>query len=173
MEVTRNTFFLSVGSNLGDRLLHLQNGLNALQNHGCEILSCSSVYETAAVGMNDAPAFLNACVKGTTDLNPFQLMDLLLMIEQKNGRNRSTVGVNSRTLDMDVLFYENLVLVTDKLILPHPRFRQRKFVLLPLLEIAPEFIDPVKLKPIQLYLVEIDDCSEVKKLDPERIILRF
>ena len=173
MEVTRNAFFLSIGSNLGDRLSHLQNGLNALQNHGCEIFSCSSVYETAAVGMNDAPAFLNACVKGTTDLNPFQLMDLLLLIEQQNGRDRSQAGVCSRTLDMDVLFYENLILVTDKLTLPHPRFRERKFVLLPLVEIAPEFIDPVNLKPIQLYLVETDDCSVVKKLDPDRIILRF
>lgn len=154
-----------MGSNLGDRLSHLKNGLIELQRYGCDILSYSSVYETVAVGMVDAPAFFNICVKGRTKHDPLEFMGLLLRIEQQNGRDRSKKGICSRTLDMDILFFEDLVLDTEQLILPHPRFRKRKFVLVPLIEIAPELIDPLELKPIRLYLQEIKDCTEVRKLN--------
>ncbi len=165
MEVETTSFYLSIGSNLGDRLTHLKNGINDLIAAQCEIVLCSSIYETAAIGMGDAPAFYNACLFGRTSLDASTFMTQLLEIEQKNGRDRSLIGINSRTLDLDILFFENQVFHSDHLNLPHPRYRERKFVLLPLLEIAPELIDPEELKPVCEYLVQAHDDSEVKKLE--------
>ena len=165
MEVRTHSFYLSIGSNLGDRLTHLKNGINDLRALECKIVLCSSIYETAAIGMGDAPAFYNACVYGTTTLDASTFMTQLLEIEQKNGRDRNLIGINSRTLDLDILLFGDQVLRSEHLNLPHPRYRLRKFVLFPLLEIAPDLIDPEELKPVNEYLVQTLDDSEVKKLE--------
>jgi 2-amino-4-hydroxy-6-hydroxymethyldihydropteridine diphosphokinase len=165
MEVEMHSFYVSIGSNLGDRLTHLRSGIKDLQNNKCEIVNFSSVYETAAIGMGEAPAFYNACIFGRTTLNAYEFMDHLLAVELQNGRNRSLPGVNSRTLDLDIVLFGELVVQTEHLHLPHPRYRDRKFVLLPLLEITPELIDPEEMKPVSHYLVQTSDDSEVKKLE--------
>jgi len=158
-------FYLSIGSNLGDRTSYLEKGIRTLEKHSCRITRLSSVYETSAVGLIDAPDFLNICVEGSTTLEPSVLMKTLLEIEQTFGRQRSGLGLSSRTLDMDLILFGNTVVNSSELTVPHPRYLTRRFVLEPLLEINPNLVDPAEMKPVFDFFVELTDFSEVKKLE--------
>lgn len=139
-----NTAYLGLGSNLGNRLAFLRGGRDALVNRpDIELVRSSSVYETEAVGgPPDNPLFLNTVLQVATPLAPEQLLSACLGIEDEFGRSRP-VRWAPRTLDIDILFYNDLVLCEERLTIPHPRLQERAFVLAPLQEIAPELRHPL------------------------------
>lgn len=138
---------IALGSNLespaGDRAEHLKLALQRLCGLG-DVLAVSSSYDTEPVGYLDQPRFLNAAALLETALQPLELLESLLEIERAMGRDRSkTVSKGPRVLDLDLILFGNLVMQTPVLTLPHPAMRERRFVLEPLAEIAPEMVDPV------------------------------
>jgi 2-amino-4-hydroxy-6-hydroxymethyldihydropteridine diphosphokinase len=132
---------IALGSNLGDRERHLHEALASLTTLVRE-LRVSTFHDTDPVGVGDQPRFLNAAAVGVTDLTARDLLDTLLAIELRHGRVRPHPGA-PRTLDLDLILYGDAVLDEPGLIVPHPRFRERAFVLRPLSEIAAGWIDPV------------------------------
>ena len=129
------TAFLSIGSNIGDRLLYLHGALQELE-HDSRILleAVSSVYETDPVGYTDQPSFLNIAIRLSTTLAPLDLLHVCQRIENHFQRDRE-IHWGPRTLDIDMLTYENVVMNTDELTLPHPRMLEREFVTIPLKEL--------------------------------------
>ena len=132
---------IALGSNLGDRERYLLEALAALAAVVHE-LQVSTFHDTDPVGVGDQPRFLNGAAIGTTDLTARDLLDVLLSIELRSGRVRPHPGA-PRTLDLDLILYGDSVIDEPGLIVPHPRFRERAFVLRPLSEIAADWIDPV------------------------------
>jgi 2-amino-4-hydroxy-6-hydroxymethyldihydropteridine diphosphokinase len=132
---------IALGSNLGDRERYLREAVEALREF-LSSLRASSFHDTAPVGVGEQPRFLNAAVVGETSLDPRALLTRLLEIEQRFGRERPHPGA-ARTLDLDLILYSDEVIDEPGLIVPHPRFRERAFVLGPLAEIAGEWRDPV------------------------------
>ncbi len=139
-----NTAYLGLGSNLGNRLAFLRGGRDILADSpAIELMQVSGVYETEAVGgPPDNPFFLNAVLEIRTSLEPRQLLEACLATENEFGRSRP-VRWAPRTLDVDILFYADLVLAEEDLIIPHPRLQERAFVLVPLQEIAPDLRHPL------------------------------
>ena len=132
---------IALGSNLGDRERYLHEALASLTTLVRE-LRASTFHDTDPVGVGDQPRFLNAAAVGVTDLTARDLLDTLLAIELRHGRVRPHPGA-PRTLDLDLILYGDAVLDEPGLIVPHPRFRERAFVLRPLSEVAAGWIDPV------------------------------
>lgn len=133
--------FIGLGTNLGDRAANLEQAL-ALLPPEVSILRRSSVYESEPVGLAGQPLFLNAVVAGATDLMPLALLRHLKGIEARMGRQPAPRN-GPRLIDLDLLFYADWVLHVDGLEVPHPRIAERSFVLAPLCEIAPDFLDPL------------------------------
>jgi len=132
--------FLGLGSNVGDRGTHLENALRRIDRIVC-IETVSSVYQTEPVGFADQQDYWNLVAAATTDLPALQLMDELLAVEAAMGRERSFKNA-PRTIDIDLLLYDDVIMKSNALVLPHPRMHERAFVLRPLLEIAPEAKEP-------------------------------
>lgn len=133
---------IAVGSNLGDRQAHLTWALEQLAAHLTN-LRVAPVIETEPVGVPDIqPPYLNTVVVGDTRLSPRALIETLLAVEHERGRTRLSAHA-ARTLDLDLILYGEVVINEPDLVVPHPRFRERRFVLEPLAAIAPEWIDPV------------------------------
>ena len=135
---------IALGSNLGDREAHLAVGLSALPGFITD-LKLSSWYDTTPLGVSpDHPRYLNGVVIGETELSPRELLDRLLAIEDAAGRTRisATAPPAPRTLDLDLILYGDQQIEEPGLLVPHPRFRERLFVLEPLVELAPDWIDP-------------------------------
>jgi 2-amino-4-hydroxy-6-hydroxymethyldihydropteridine diphosphokinase len=133
---------LALGSNLGDRFAHLDFAVSRLQSF-LKHLKVSQYHETAPVGVTGPqPLYLNAAVVGTTDLAPRAVLEALMAVERERGRERPRANA-PRTLDLDLILYSQLVIEEPGLVVPHPRFRERWFVLDPLAEIAPDLVDPV------------------------------
>ncbi len=128
--------YLGLGSNVGDRLGSLRAAREALSRHGVRVLSSSSVYETAPQGeVGDQPDFLNACLMIETELAPEELLDACKAVERELGRRAGGVRHGPRPIDVDVLLLGDLELRSERLTLPHPELRARRFVLEPLLEL--------------------------------------
>jgi 2-amino-4-hydroxy-6-hydroxymethyldihydropteridine diphosphokinase len=136
------TVAVALGSNLGDRRSHLDYAISRLND--CLVgLKASHYYETEPVGApGPQPLFLNAAVVGGTSASAAELLATLMAIERERGRERPFQNA-ARTLDLDLILFGDLVMETPALTLPHPRFRERRFVLEPLAEVAPELVDPV------------------------------
>ena len=136
--------YLALGSNLGDRVAYLLAARRAISSIAeCSLRRVSSLYETAAWGADEPqPDYLNAVIAVATTLKPLQLWQHANAIEQAHGRTRSSQRNAARTLDIDLLLFGDVVMNTTNLVLPHPRMHLRKFVLLPLLEIAPTIVIP-------------------------------
>ena len=132
---------IALGSNLGDRERNLRDAVNHLAT-SISNLRVSSFHETAPVGVGEQPTFLNAAAVGETSLTAGDLLDELLGIERRLGRERPFPGA-ARTLDLDLILYDAEISDSPSLTVPHPRFRDRAFVLAPLAEIAADWIDPV------------------------------
>ena len=158
--------YISIGSNLGDRIAHLQHGIDATATIG-HVLAISSVVETPAVGFEGKP-FLNACFTIDTQLAPALIMQKLLDIEQSEGRSRTQgEGYQNRTLDLDIIFYEDFVLDIPNLMIPHPSMTQRRFVLQPLCEIAPNKQHPVHQKSVKALLDECVDSTPFSTIEEQ------
>ncbi len=158
-----NIAYLLIGGNLGNRSANLQKAMQLIEQNCGQVVQTSAIYETAAWGLTNQPAFYNQALKIHTNLPPESLMDALLLIEKEMGRVR-TIKLGPRTIDLDMIFYNMLVLNSEKLVLPHPALSQRRFVLLPLFEIAPGFIHPVFQKNIEQLLKDCPDQLDVQKL---------
>jgi 2-amino-4-hydroxy-6-hydroxymethyldihydropteridine diphosphokinase len=143
----RITVAIALGSNLGDRPAHLQFARARLQA-GLSAVRVSSVHETDPVGVPGPQPFLNQAIVGQTAWAPREVLDWLLALERERGRVRPFAGA-PRTLDLDLILAGGHVAAEPGLTLPHPRFRDRRFVLEPLAEIAPEMVDPVSGKTVR------------------------
>jgi 2-amino-4-hydroxy-6-hydroxymethyldihydropteridine diphosphokinase len=159
-----NTAYLLLGSNEGDRLQHLSQASKLIGQRAGMLVNQSAIYVTVAWGYNDQPDFLNQVVSISTDLSPQQLLNTMLSIEQEIGRTRTGAKWMQRIIDIDILFYNDLVMETEELNIPHPFLQDRRFVLVPLLEIASTYIHPVFLKSIAALTEACTDKLEVKKL---------
>lgn len=137
-----NLAYISIGSNIEDRLTHLREAVSALHsNSAIEVLVISSIYETAPVGYTDQADFLNLVLQVETDLESDDLLEACQSVENELGRVRD-IRWGPRTVDLDILLFNKDSVKTDNLQIPHPRMHERGFVLIPLLEIAPEIMHP-------------------------------
>lgn len=155
--------YLHLGSNIGDRLGYLLKAKFLISKHIGHIKTLSEVYETAAWGNTDQADFYNQAILVMTLLEPAEILVEINKIEEGLGRQRSE-NWGARTIDIDILFYNNDEINTDRLTIPHPRLHQRNFVLIPLSEIAPDFIHPILGKSIQELRKLCADNSEVKQI---------
>jgi 2-amino-4-hydroxy-6-hydroxymethyldihydropteridine diphosphokinase len=154
---------IALGSNLGDSLRILEKTLEILQEMtGITLKSASSWYKTKAVGPPQ-PDYINGCAILEVQYSPQQLLEILLEIEKQFGRIRRERW-GARTLDLDILLFNDLIVETSHLQIPHPRMRERAFVLVPLAEIAANWIEPVTKKTISELLNKVD-CFDVKCLE--------
>ena len=135
--------FLSLGSNLGDKINHLLNALTLMHQSGLKITNISKLYSTIPWGFESANTFYNICVEVHTSLNPYDLLSLTQSIEKSMGREKASNYYEDRVIDIDILFYGSNVLQTKELNIPHHHIQKRLFVLFPLNDIASTTIHPI------------------------------
>lgn len=152
--------YLLIGGNIGDRLGFMAAAKEKMKQKGIEVTKQSSIYETAAWGITDQPSFLNQVLEIATSLTPEKLLIELLSIEQELGRIRAEKN-GARTIDIDILYFESQIIQTPGLSIPHERIPIRRFVLVPLKELIPNFIDPKTNKSIVEMLNDCPDTLEV------------
>jgi 2-amino-4-hydroxy-6-hydroxymethyldihydropteridine diphosphokinase len=157
--------YLSLGSNLGDRAANLERAIEGLSEIGVRVLRLSSIYETEPVDFLAQPWFLNCVVEAETSLAPRQLLDELQALERKLG-SRKVVPSGPRVMDLDILFYEDAAIHEPGMEIPHPRLAERRFVLIPLVELAPELRHPVLGKTASELLAATRDRSAVRIWKP-------
>lgn len=158
-----NTAFLLTGGNLGDRLQNLELAHKQIHQTCGQVVSTSAIYKTAAWGFTEQPDFYNQALEVQTFLSPDALMLALLSIEDKMGRKR-TVKLGPRTIDIDILLFDNLVYQSPVLTIPHPHLAERRFALTPLAEIAANVKHPAFNKTINELLHECSDTLAVYKI---------
>ncbi len=163
-----NVVYLSLGANLGDRRRNLIAALQHLQQ-ALEITKLSSIYETEPVDYLNQPRFFNIICSGLTNLSPQALLQYVKETEVLIGRQPS-VRYGPRLIDIDIIFYNDLHLIQEDLIIPHPRMAERAFVLVPLVEIAPDIVDPVSGQAVQEILGLVSQGG-VKKFGADLNIL--
>jgi len=155
------TVYLSLGANIGDRAQNIARATAALAGRGVRVTRQSPLYETEPVEMTSESWFLNCVVEAETDLTPDQLMRALLGIERELGRERR-VARGDRPIDIDILLYGSSVVRSEEVEIPHPRMAERRFVLAPLAEIAPQTVHPVLKKTVAALLAATRDRSLVR-----------
>ena len=155
--------YIGFGSNIGDRLAHIQNAIHALsKTEGITLKKISSVYKTDPVGYEAQAQFLNGVAAIQTNLPPLSLLHTLKNIETTIGRQHR-IRWGPREIDLDILIYGDLCSQTEKLVIPHPEMHRRRFVLVPLAEIAPNIVHPVFQETIQILLDSLEDDKTVLK----------
>lgn len=153
--------YVALGSNLGDRIGNLRDAIARLGEYG-HVSRVSSWYETEPIGVTDQPWFLNAVVELRTQLEPTALMQALLDIEQAMGRKRVQLK-GPRNIDLDLLLYDAETVNSNVLTLPHPAMHERRFVLAPLAEVAPDIVHPVLRKTAFQLLESLSSADEVRR----------
>ena len=155
--------YLSLGSNLGDRIGYLQQSTSLLSAHpDINIISTSSFYESEPWQMNSENWFVNAIVQLSTTLSPLDLLSECQRIENQLGRKRNADSrYIDRTIDIDIIFYDNIIINTPTLTIPHKHFHRRVFMLIPMLEIAPDFVHPFFGKTVENLYEAIDEPEMV------------
>jgi len=151
--------YLSLGANIEDREQYIKDAISSLK--AFEKIECSSFYETTPWGNLRQKNFLNTVCVVKTDKKPTEILSIIKSIEKGLGRKRITKW-GPRTIDIDILFYGDMVIHTADLIIPHPHISERRFVLVPLSKIAPDFIHPVLKKTVEQMLKKCKDKGEVK-----------
>jgi 2-amino-4-hydroxy-6-hydroxymethyldihydropteridine diphosphokinase len=153
--------FLGLGSNLGERLKNLEDSMTMIGESVGKIDPVSSVYQTEPWGFESENQFLNMVIGAETDLSPSELLGKILMVESHLGRKRYGKKYSSRIIDIDILLYDNGIIDDKALKIPHPHLHERKFVLVPLAEIAPDLIHPIFRKSITSLLITCQDNGKV------------
>jgi 2-amino-4-hydroxy-6-hydroxymethyldihydropteridine diphosphokinase len=155
--------FLGIGTNLGKRENNLEAAIKRVEENIGPVLKYSSIYETEPWGFKAEDQFLNLVIMVKTDLRPSVLLEQILKIEYSLGRVRSTERYSSRLIDIDILLYEDIIVDSQNLKIPHPLLHERRFVLVPLCEIAPDLIHPILNKSVAMLLEICEDVSKVLK----------
>jgi 2-amino-4-hydroxy-6-hydroxymethyldihydropteridine diphosphokinase len=158
-----NKVFLGIGTNLGDRKSNLREAIEKIKVHIGRVLNSSSVYETAPWGFDAENDFLNMVICVETSLSPPELLKKIIVIESMLGRDRDQDRYSSRVIDIDILLYDDLVMNEKGLKIPHRLMHERKFVLVPFCELAPDLIHPIFRKSMSVLLDECRDRSKIKK----------
>ncbi len=160
-----HSVYIGFGSNIGDRLTHIQNAIHALsKTEGITLEKISSVYKTDPVGYEAQAQFLNGVAAIQTHLPPLSLLHALKNIETAIGRQHR-IRWGPREIDLDILVYGDLCLQTEKLVIPHPEMHRRRFVLAPLAEIAPDVVHPVFQETVQTLLERLEDDKSALKAE--------
>ena len=149
-------FFLGIGSNLGDRAAYMERALSALKAEDLQITRVSPVYETAPQGLADQPSFLNAVAEGMTSISAQRLLVRCTLIEKALKRRRD-IPNGPRTIDLDILFFGDHIIHASDLEIPHPRYRDRRFVLQPLADLEPGLRDPATQRSVEEMLADTSD----------------
>lgn len=158
------SIYLGLSTNQGQRHKNLEKAEELLRQNQVQIVQKSNIYETEPWGLKDQAWFLNQCLEAQTELSPEELIQVIQKIEEQMGRLKQEKW-GPRLIDIDILYYNNLVLKTEELKIPHPHLKERNFVLTPLTEIASDFIDPVDKQSIQVLQFNCPDDSQVKLYD--------
>lgn len=159
-----HTIYIAIGSNLGDKLSNCRKGIELLETFGAKLLACSHFYKTEPVDYADQDWFINAVIKADTDLAPLPLLKALKSVEKKAGRVE-TVRFGPRVLDMDIIFYDDLIMDESGLTIPHPRMHKRRFVLTPICDIEPNLVHPMLKQTMADLLKQLDN-------DPKQGVIR-
>jgi 2-amino-4-hydroxy-6-hydroxymethyldihydropteridine diphosphokinase len=146
--------YLGLGSNLGNRPENLESAIKNLEPD-VKVLKCSAVYETPPWGFEDQPEFLNQVIEAETSLAPGELLEYVKEVEVRIGRKK-TFRYGPRSIDIDILFYNDIVINSPPLVIPHERISERVFVLMPLADIAPDFLHPVLGKSVLSLLSKVE-----------------
>jgi len=158
----RHKVYIGIGSNLGKKEENCLKGIEAIEaNCECYVESKSPLYHTEPVDFEDQAWFINGVIEIYTRLDPISLLKKLKGIEKETGRTSCGIRFGPRILDLDILFFDDLILHTKELTLPHPRLHKRRFVLRPLFDIAPDLIHPVLKRDIQTLLLNLKDDRRV------------
>lgn len=157
----KNTIILSTGSNLGNKVEHLTFALKAIKKELGQIQKVSSIYKSDAWGNRAQDFFLNQAIMATTNYSAIECLDIIQAIEQQRLRKREQHW-GARTLDIDIVYFNQEIIENKRLIIPHPYLAQRKFVLVPLCEICPEYLHPVLQKNNKMLLQACEDHLGVK-----------
>jgi 2-amino-4-hydroxy-6-hydroxymethyldihydropteridine diphosphokinase len=158
--VKSNQVYLGLGSNLGNRQGNLNLACRRISESIGAIVAQSSIYETAAWGLTEQNDFLNQVICIITEYNAPEILTMILAVEQSMGRIRE-VKWGARIIDIDILYYNNAIIKSDNLTIPHPYIQERRFVLTPLAEVAPDFIHPLLHQTNATLLANCADTSEV------------
>lgn len=161
-----SNIFLALGSNLGDRFEFFRKVISKInKDKSCRVLKCSSIYETTPYGEVDQPNFINAVIEIETDYNPHELLKYVKNMEKEIGRTPKVKKWGQREIDVDIIFYNDVIYTGDKMIIPHPECLKRDFVMAPLLEIAPNFVYPGLKKEIREFGLSALEKHIIRKID--------
>lgn len=156
-----HTAYISVGSNLGDKFDNCKKGIAALSREGVTTVTARSFfYKTDPVDYMAQDWFINAAVKILTVLEPLSLLDDLKKIQHRAGRTHDPIRFGPRILDLDIIFYDEVVIDSEAIVLPHPRMHKRRFVLKPICDIDPQLIHPVLKEDVQTLLSNLNDDTQ-------------
>lgn len=157
----RHTVYLSVGSNMGNRVENCRSGIAGFVSAGSLILlDQSRYYVTEPVDYKDQAWFVNGVIKIQTDLGPTQLLQVIQNVQRAAGRHKDPIRFGPRILDLDILLYDRITIRTDEIEIPHPRMHKRRFVLKPICDIDPKMMHPILNKSMQFLLDQLDDHTQ-------------
>ena len=157
----KHIVYISAGSNMGDRLFNCRKGFDALEKSGeTAVCQCSRFYQTEPVDYRDQDWFVNAVARVETTLDPFRFLERLQAIQHRAGRIQDRIRYGPRVLDLDIILYDDLVLDTPSLVIPHPRMDRRRFVLRPICDINPGIVHPVLNKTMAELLDSLDEDGQ-------------